>query len=224
MPKLKNMTTPGYNGLSCQFIPTKSPNRVGVKLSNGKKIAVRFECVECEQDPPLCSVCLKPCFPFTTETLSCGHEFHRECMKQWRGTAGYDVEADGARCPECRAYVGLSNENFMEQHAECMIFQALGAICQVVARLDGKPEPSETEELNVVFTQYNTLMSQAPEAIEKLEAFRKHYLRAKTKVICGRFLTQLKNILCICCVPADGDGDDSNVSRAIESWLWSWTE
>ena len=223
MPKLTGMSTPGYNGLACDLVCTKSPNRVGARLPTGRTVAVRLECIECDVTPPSCPVCHDPLFGPTIKQLSCGHEMHWWCIKQWRATANANPEAAGARCPVCRAYVGLSdNQPALKKHALEIVFQALGAIHQTVARLDGKPEPSMEDELTAVTTQIDSALGQNPEVLNRFETLRQAYWK-KDKSGAATLYETLECILVMCCCYPCGTETtvSSNYPRAIEIWLSS---
>lgn len=54
-----------------------------------------------------CSICMEPLYEGTAYTYICGHTVHWWCADQWRQTAGWDLCAAGAHCPECRRYTGI---------------------------------------------------------------------------------------------------------------------
>jgi hypothetical protein len=220
MPTLKNMNTPGYNGIPCDLIACESRGRVGVRLSDGRRLAVRLECVEHVKAPPTCPVCLDPLFAPITTTLVCGHALHWYCLSDWRNTAGIDVEAAGARCPQCRAYVGLASGKIFEQNTTFLVYQALGAIHQNVARLNGYPEPSLEDELKVVVEQMQRVESQHANCLDSLDVLRKRFLNDPSDANGRIFYDAIKRTLVICCFPAGAeDTVSSNYTTAIEQWL-----
>ena len=222
MPTLKNIQTPGYNGQSCELIRTSSPQRVGALLQDGRSIAVRLECIECDVTTSTCPVCFDLMFEPTIKELSCGHKLHWWCIKKWRTTAGTNHEAAGARCPICRAYVGLAGERTITKHASEIVLQALGAIHQTVARLDGKPEPSFDNELTTILKQMEAAQRDKPDIIERLETLRAQFCAAPSDQNSELLYTALGRVLVVHCFPSGAEQTVSkNYLPAIKTWLAS---
>ena len=226
MPTLRRMRTPGYDGTPCELTSCKSRGRVGARLPDGRTVAVKLECVDHEGTPEACPACLEPLFDPISTRLVCGHAMHWYCLDQWRGTAVDDVEAAGARCPVCRAYIGLSSElPALEMDAELLVFQALGAIVQTVARLDGRPEPSFDEEMATVVEQMRRARQQCPGWARDLDALRRRYVASPSDAN-GRALREaLQSVLVVHCFPRGAERTaSSNCTAAIRQWLDTLSE
>lgn len=174
--------------------------------------------------PETCPVCLDPLFKPITKTLVCNHALHWYCLDSWQKTANFDPEADGARCPECRAYIGLSMKEIgvqtLKQDAWEIVFQALGAIHQNVARLDGRPEPSFDEEMQAVLEQLTRAKQQIPDCMEKLDALRRRFLLNQSDENSSMLCEALQRILIIHCFPRGAEHTiNPNYLTAIDLWI-----
>jgi len=58
-------------------------------------------------DHDCCPICMEPLYEGTIHTYSCRHTVHWWCADKWRQTAGWDLCAAGAHCPECRKCTGV---------------------------------------------------------------------------------------------------------------------
>lgn len=222
MPTLKNMKTEGFNGTPCVLIACKSPGRVGARLPDGRTVAVRLDCIEDETTPTTCPVCIDPLFKPITTTLVCGHALHWYCRDEWQKTARFNHEAEGARCPVCRAYVGqpIKGHSALQQDTRLLVFQALGAIHQNVARLDGRPEPSFDEEMAAIVEQMQRAKEQDPNCMDQLDVLRRHFLSTRTDESQMLLFKALTVTLITHCVPCGAEHTVSpNYTSAIEQWL-----
>lgn len=224
MPTLKNMQTPGYNGTACVLTACDTSGRIGARLPSGRTISVRIDCIDDENTSETCSVCHDPLFKPITKTLMCGHALHWYCLESWQKTARFNHEAGGARCPVCRAYIGLSLKEIgvgtLEQDACEIVFQALGAIHQNVARLNGDPEPSFDEEMQAVVEQLERAKKQIPDCMDELDALRLRFLSNQSDENASILCDALKRILIVHCFPCGAERQvNPNYTTAIDLWM-----
>jgi len=224
MPTLKDMQTPGYNGTPCVLTACDTPCRIGARLANGRVISVRLNCIDDTDITETCPVCLDPLFKPITKTLVCNHALHWYCLDSWQRTANFDPEAAGARCPKCRAYIGLSLKEIgvqtLAQDAWEIVIQALGAIHQNVARLDGHPEPSFDEEMLAVLEQLKRAMEQIPDCLEKLDTLRRRFLSNQSDENASILYDALQRTLIIHCFPRGAEHKvNPKYATAINLWM-----
>lgn len=218
---LHGLKTDKYNGVIGE-ITGSSSDRIHVKLQTGQKISVKAECVTKD---PKCAICFKSMTMFDSKSLLCKHVMHEHCMNTWRAS-NTDVESGAARCPLCRAYVGLySDEDLQWTKKDPMeiIYLALGSIHQSYARLKKYPEPSLHEELEHIMRQMSFYLKEyGIGSYDKLRAAIKAFERAPSSTTKKGLFEVLKHLLYLHVFTTTSESDVT-AKEAIDEWMSSLT-
>lgn len=99
-----------YAGKQCCIVKCakhKKPEKVILHMDS-KYVSLPLDYVRpAISDNDCCCMCMEPLYEGTIHTYSCGHTVHWWCADKWRQTAGWDLCAAGAHCPQCRKYTGI---------------------------------------------------------------------------------------------------------------------
>jgi hypothetical protein len=219
--QLCNLSAAKYNGAWGMLVPCDTPRRLGVRLDSGKCLSVPLNAIIRSKDHAECVICLEPMDFTNVQTLGCGHKMHWWCIKAWRCTAQQDVEAEGARCPTCRHYIGTSHTSIFDHNGMEIIVMALGYIYQAIYRLKQLPEPDQMHEFCAVWymttqfceTQSMTLYDEVQAAVvaHKKQETLHNYIHLRNT---------LKRVLTLHYVSTP-DFDANTFKQAVCMWLKS---